>query len=121
MRQNLANRLAGGGVWALLLGQTAVESVRFMRDNNVPNLAVTLTDRQVLGYATAYAFNLFLNVNMDSAALQVQTEWAADEPASTYADKYGWPITHEEWIKLHHNDAYRQIDLWRNGLEAVFT
>jgi hypothetical protein len=119
MKQNLSNRLAGGGFWAVHTALLCVDCVQHMREEGSPNPAVNLTDTQVFVTAAVTAFNLFINANMDdnmrfSTSVQVG-------PDPKFADKYGAPITYEQWMELQRNGSYKQVDLWRNGFEAVYT
>lgn len=121
MKQNLANRLAGGGVWAIQTAMMCIDSVRHMREEGVPNPVVNLSDRQVLISAAINAFNLFVNVNMDGYAMQAQVKVAPDAVEPKFADKYGQPITQQQWMELQGSAPYKQVDVWRNGLEFVYT
>jgi hypothetical protein len=118
MKQNLANRLAGGGFWALCTAFMCVEGVQHMREHGVPNPVVNLSDTQILATAAVNAFNVFCNVNMDGVQMNVQVEV---QPDPQFADKYGTPITEAQWQELQRDHAYKQVALWRNGLESVFT
>lgn len=120
MRQNLANRLAGGGFWALRTAWMCVEGVQHMREQDIPP-AVNFTDRQVFITAAINAFNVFLNINMDGVILQTPVAVEPEEVEVKYADKYGKPITQDEWLQLLRGNFYKQVDLWRNGLESVYT
>lgn len=119
MRQNLANRLAGGGFWAIQTALMCVESVHEMREREIPNPAVNLSDTQILVTAAIQAFNLFLNVNMEDGGMVVQVQVGPDPK---FADKYGAPITQEQWLELQRDRAYKQIAMWHNEYRvAVFT
>lgn len=119
MRQNLANRLAGGGFWAVQVGLLCVEGVHRMREEGIPSPAVNLSDTQVFIHAAINAFNAFVNINLDGVAMNVNVRVGPDPQ---FADKYGAPITETQWLELQRDRAYKQIAMWRNESRvAVFT
>jgi hypothetical protein len=118
MKQNLANRLAGGGFWAIQTALLCVKGVQNMRELGVPSPAVNLSDTQIFVSAAVNAFNVFVNVNMDDGAMNINLQVGPDPK---FADKYGAPITHEQWLELQQSASYKQIDIWRNGIESVYT
>ena len=118
MKQNLANRLAGGGFWAIQTALMCVEGVHEMRERGIPGPAVNLSDTQIFVSAALNAFNLFVNVNMDNVRMNVDVQV---RPDVQFRNKYSQPITEEVWQGLQRDPDYKWIAKWQNGLENVYT
>lgn len=115
MKQNLANRLAAGGFWALQIGWLSVEVADHLKSEGTTVPIGSGSPTEVLTVCTLGAFEHFVNVHMDDMRMNVKVKF--EEPSPKLYDKYCQEITREQWAKLHQHPTYDRIALWHSDSE----
>lgn len=116
MKQNLANRLAAGGFWAIQMGVLSVEITRRMREDGLAPPVGSGSDTEVFVACSVDAFQMFCNINMDTGRMAVNFEQvvAAARGPQMY-DKACRPITLEQWSALQEDINYKRVALWEHN------
>jgi hypothetical protein len=110
MKQNLANRLAAGGFWAIQVAMHGVEVSRYMHERGLKVPIGDGSEIAVLSHVGVEMFQFFCNAHMDNIQMRVEMQ----RVPQAY-DKYGRPITAEQWQALMNDHAYKRIGLWANA------
>lgn len=110
MKQNLANRLAAGGFWAMQIAQLSVEVAHELSEHGHTIPIGSGSDTEVFITCGVGAFNQVVNVYMpDNLKINAQIKFMA------CFDKYGMSISQDEWRLLMESSEYRRIAVWHSN------
>jgi hypothetical protein len=112
MKQNLANRLAGGGFWAIRMGLLSVEVSQRMAEDGIAVPIGNGSAPEVFVTCAVDAFQYFCNANMDGVGRMAVNVQAVTQAATQRYDKYCRPISLEQWSVLVDDLEYRRVGMW---------
>lgn len=113
MKQNFANRLAGGGFWALTVAQLSVGVAGTLREQGIQPPIGSGSDSEVFVVCGLGAFNHVVNDFMPEGYKVQVTATPVRQPCMR--DRAGRLITPAHWRLLQAHDSYGRIGLWENA------
>jgi hypothetical protein len=113
MKDNLANRLAAGGFWAIRIASMSVEVAGFLREQGATVPIGSGSDAEVFVMCGMEAFKYFCNANMDVGRIGFQAQMSQVDNPQMY-DKNCRPISREHWVQLQQDANYKRVGMWRN-------
>lgn len=120
MKQNLANRLAAGGIWSLRVAEIAAEITLRLAAEGVQVPYGNGSPADVYVICGVGAFEIVCNWNLDGGdKMAVNVRLGHGEPR--LYDKAGQRISIQQWAELQEDVAYKRLALWTDGRVYVST
>jgi hypothetical protein len=113
MTLSFANRLAGGGYWAICIADLARQMTGHLNEQGLKPPVGDGSPAQVFVHCGVSAFELICNLHMKEAGGAMHVTIEAVKPPPTY-NRQGERIPLELWQKLHDDDMYKRVAKWEN-------